>query len=254
MPKLKILGTSNAVPTEKHENTHMAITGKKRLVLVDSVGTPTVRLKQAGLDPLQITDLILTHFHPDHVCGVPSLLMNTWLMGRHAPLNIYGLPHCLDRIEQLMESYEYRAWPDFFPVTYYRLPEEEKTLVLEDEDLRILASPVRHLIPTIGLRVEALPDGRVLAYSCDTEPTPAMVRLAQGADVLIHEATGLGRGHSSAGQAGEIATQAAVGCLYLIHYPTLDDGYRSLVDQARKTFSGPVSLAEDFMEIELPAR
>jgi metal-dependent hydrolase (beta-lactamase superfamily II) len=43
-----------------------------------------VRLSKAGVDFNRLTDLILTHFHPDHVSGVPMLLMNMWLIYLHA--------------------------------------------------------------------------------------------------------------------------------------------------------------------------
>lgn len=99
MPKVIILGSSNAIPSTGHENTHMVVVGEDRTVLVDCVSNPILRLEKAGLDFNNLTDLVLTHFHPDHVSGVPLLLMDMWLMGRHKPLNIYGLHHTLDRME-----------------------------------------------------------------------------------------------------------------------------------------------------------
>jgi ribonuclease Z len=90
-----------------------------------------------------------------------------------------------------------------------------------------------------------------MAYSCDTEPCQAVINLASGADVLIHEASGAGPGHSSASQAGGIARQAEVGRLLLIHYPTRDPEPETLVEEARTTFPGEVGLATDFMELEL---
>jgi ribonuclease Z len=77
-----------------------------------------------------------------------------------------------------------------------------------------------------------------------------VTRLANGADVLIHEAAGGLRGHSSAAQAGETARQAEVGALYLIHYPTGKYASGDPVAEAIERFPGPVHLAEDFMEIE----
>jgi ribonuclease Z len=250
MPKLIILGSANAIPDERHENVHLAIQGSSCLVLVDCVGAPTVRLKQAGLDIDKLTDLILTHFHPDHVSGVPSLLMSMWLLGRQKLLNVYGLHHTIDRIETVMNLYEWEKWPDFFPVAFHRLPSEKMTQVLENDELRIHSSPVQHLIPTIGLRIEARQTGQVLAYSCDTEPCRSVIDLAEGAHTLIHEATGEMVGHSSASQAGEIAKMAGAESLYLIHYPTGDFDPRPLVDEAKKKFPGPVALAEDFMMID----
>lgn len=250
MAKIIILGSSNAIPTEKHENTHMAVVGSQNTLLIDCVSNPILRIPQAGIDFDSLTDLVLTHFHPDHVSGVPLLLMNMWLLGRRRPLNIYGLHHTLDRIEDLMGFYDWSSWPNFFPIAFYRLPQVEMTPVLANSEFRVFASPVRHLIPTIGLKVEFTNTGKSAAYSCDTEPCPQVKRLASGVDVLIHEASGASPGHSSASQAAAIAREAKAGALYLIHYPTRDADPALLVEEAKAAFSGSVALAQDFMELE----
>jgi ribonuclease Z len=125
------------------------------------------------------------------------------------------------------------------------------SLVLDCADFRVFASPVRHLIPTIGLRFEYHKSGKVLAYSSDTEPCAQVVRLAEGADVLIHEAAGEQIGHSSAAQAGGIAAQAEAAALFLIHYPTGRFAEGDPAQQARQKFQGEVSLATDFMTLDL---
>lgn len=249
MSKLVFLGTSNAVPDENHENTHMAIVGVERLLLIDCANNPIVRLRQANLDVLRLTDLILTHFHPDHVSGTPSLLMSSWLLGRTEPLDIYGLDDTLRRFEKMMDLYEWETWPGFFTVNLHTIPDGELQPVLDAPEFRIFASPVRHLVPAIGLRVEFPNSGKVLAYSSDTEPCDAVRKLAKEADVLVHEATGETLGHTSASQAGEIAAKAGARALYLIHYRSGDFDTNSLVEEARRTFNGPVSLSKDFMEL-----
>jgi ribonuclease Z len=249
MPKVIILGSSNAIPTTDHENTHMAVVGDERMVMVDCVSNPILRLEKAGLDFNNLTDLIVTHFHPDHVSGLPLLLMDMWLMGRRKPINIYGLHHTLDRVEDLMGFYGWAEWPDFFPVAFYRLPMQEMTPIIDSSDFRIFSSPVHHLLPTIGLRFEFNHTNKTMAYSCDTEPCAQVIRLAAGADILIHESAGASRGHSSAAQAGEVANQAEVGKLYLIHYPTGKYASGDLIAEAHQRYQGEVALAEDFMEL-----
>jgi ribonuclease Z len=172
-------------------------------------------------------------------------------MGRKTSLNIHGLDHTLNCVEKMMELYEWGDWPGFFPVDFHRLPTQEMVLVLEDEDFRIYSSPVTHLLPTIGLRVESLQSGRVIAYSCDTEPCSQVVKLARSVDILVHEATGQSHGHSSAAQAGEVANLAGAKSLYLIHYPPHFYGSQELLDEAGNNFSGEVKFAEDFLELEL---
>ncbi|HEX5837315.1 MAG TPA: MBL fold metallo-hydrolase [Anaerolineales bacterium] len=251
MPKVIILGSSNAVPSKDHENTHLVIIGNERTILVDCVSNPVVRLEQAGVDFNDLTDIVITHFHPDHVSGVPLLLMDMWLMGRTKPLNIYGLHYTLDRLEGLMGFYGWAEWPNFFSVGFFRLPESELAFVMDSSEFKVFSSPVHHMIPTIGLRIECKVPSKILAYSCDTEPCEQTVHLADGADILIHEAAGAVYGHSSAEQAGEIATQAEVGKLYLIHYPTGRFANGNLVEEAAKTYRGEIILATDFMTIDL---
>ena len=253
MAKLIFLGTSNAISDANHENTHMVLVGQERMVLIDCPNNPIIRFQKANVDFTRLSDLIVTHFHPDHASGVPQLLMNMWLMGRHASLTIHGLPHTLDRIENLMGLYGWAKWPNFFPVAFHRVPEQAMAPVIECEEFRILAVPVQHFIPTIGLRFEFASSKKVLAYSCDTEPCAQEIKLAEGADILVHESSGALPGHSSAAQAGQAARRAEVGQLYLIHYPTGQFATGDLLAEARQQFEGPVTLAEDYMVLDFPS-
>jgi ribonuclease Z len=251
MAKIIILGSSNAVSSKTNENAHMVIMGGARMILVDCPGKPVLRLEEAGLDFNRLTDIIITHFHPDHVSGLPLLLMDMWLMGRKDPIDIYGLSYTLDRVEAMMDLYSWSKWPDFYPVHFHRVPDIERSLVLDCADFRVSASPVCHLIPNMGLRIDIKEPVASLVYSSDTEPCPAVIRLSEGAKTLIHEAAGAHVGHSSAAQAGEIAAAAGVEELYLIHYPTgkfLDPG---LLAEARGSFKGAVQLATDLQVIDL---
>jgi ribonuclease Z len=250
MAKLIFLGTSNAISNENHENTHMVVVGKSCTVLIDCPNSPFQRFQRANVDIKTLGDLILTHFHPDHVSGVPQLLMNMWLMGRREQLKIYGLQHTIDRIETLMGLYGWREWPGFFQVKFIRLPEKAMIPVLDCEEFHIFATPVQHFIPTIGLRIEFSGSNKVLAYSCDTEPCAQVTQLAERADVLVHESSGALPGHSSAAQAGEAARRAEVGVLYLIHYPTGEFASGDPVADARRQFEGPVRLAQDYETLD----
>ncbi len=74
-----------------------------------------------------------------------------------------------------------------------------------------------------------------------------------GVDVLIHEATGSSKGHTSPEQAGEIASQANAAALYLIHYPPQLVDAQSLLARAQQTYPGPVYVAQDFQVISIEA-
>lgn len=254
MARLLILGSAAAISDAEHDNTYVALQGDEDgTLLVDCGANPLVKLKGFGVEHEHLTGVILTHFHPDHVFGLPLLLMQLWLLGRTRPLHLYGLHDCLTRVETMMVSFGWEAWPDFFPVVFHRLPDRDGMLVLDSADFRITAWPTRHFIPTIGLRIEVKSSGRVVSFSGDTEPTDRGVALARDADLLVHEAAGEGEGHSSAAQAGHVATLANARRLALIHYPVSRDGFSptALLDDARSTFSGPIVLARDLDQFEI---
>ena len=82
MAQIIILGSGYAIPNEQHENTHMLLKTSEKSILIDCASNPMQRLPQAGVKFDEISDIILTHFHPDHVSGLPILLMGMWLSGR----------------------------------------------------------------------------------------------------------------------------------------------------------------------------
>ena len=251
MAKLIFLGTASAVAYQEHENSFLVIKGEESSILVDCSSRPVMRLKEAGVEYNDLSDLIITHFHPDHVSGLATLIMDMWILGRQKEFHIHGCDHAISRAIKMMDLFGWQDWTDIYPVHFHTLPDVELAPVLENREFKIFSSPVQHMIPTIGIRIEYRNGVFVVAYSSDTSPIPETVRLAADADVLIHEATGTTFHHSTASQAGEIASQAGVDVLYLTHYPSADKiDPNSALSEAKKTFSGSVFLAEDLMEIE----
>jgi len=251
MARIVILGSSNAVNDAQHDYTHFLLIGERDTpILVDAGSNPLGKIKDLGVDDEALQDIILTHFHPDHVSGVPNMMMHMWLLGRQAPMRFYGLHHCINRTEDMMSGYGWQEWPNFFPVAFHRVSDRNNAKVMENDDFRISAWPVDHFVPTIGLRIENKVTGNVLAYSCDTAPTPSLHELADGADMLLHEAAGAGPGHSSARQAGQLATEVGAKSLYLIHYEVWNADPEPLVAEAEETYNGPVILCKDLDEFE----
>lgn len=251
MARLIILGTASAVSDENHDNTHLLLEGEKSVILIDCGSNAVVKLKRFGIHYERLTDMILTHFHPDHVFGVPILLMHMWLLGRKRALRVYGLNHCIERTEDMMHAFSWASWPNFFPVAFHRVTERPGMLVLDNDEFRITSYPVKHFIPTIGLRILSKASGKVVGYTCDTEPVPNIIEIGRNADLLLHESAGEDGGHSSARQAGEMATEAGAKKLVLVHYNVWDADPSLLVPQAKETYDGPVDLAEDYMVYEI---
>jgi ribonuclease Z len=250
MPKLIFLGTAAAVPDIDHENTHLLVEGNNESFLIDGPGSLFVRLQRAGVDTDKITHVILTHFHPDHISGIPSFLLALQMSGRTRKITFHANEHCMRLMMRFLDSFNWDNWC-YFPVDFELIAEREMHLVWLNDEFEFYSSPMSHYVPTIGLRIECKQSGKVVVYSCDTAPNPNLVRLAKGADILIHEATGAGDGHSTAYEAGETARQANVKKLYLVHYPVYKTNDLNLVVKAAQSFSGPVLLASDFDQVIL---
>ena len=251
MAILRFLGTSNSIPDLEHGNTHMLISIEDHNILIDCPGDIIQRMLKLNISPDHISELILTHFHPDHVGGVSLLLMSMWLQKRTKPLAIYGNHHTIKSVISLMENSGWQSWPDFYPVEFITILETQEGIspVLETETLRVTSAFGDHFLPTNALRFDFLKCGHSVAYSSDTEPCEEFVQLAKGAEIMIHESTGSGTGHSSSVEAAEIANRAGATDLYLIHYQARNQALEEMQEQARSVFKGEVHLARDFETI-----
>jgi ribonuclease Z len=249
MVKLLVLGSSSLVSTEGRRPTQLACLGSEHGLLIDCGVSPRGRLEDLGVGRDAIDDIFITHFHPDHTAGLPLFLMELCLRERRKPMRVHAGKGVLSRIRKMMDMYRWRKLPDQFPVAYRPVKYQKRAEVLSHGEFRVYSTPVCHVVPTMGLRVEILGSGTSFVYSADTEPSPNLVALARDAGLLIHEATGKGVGHSSAVQAASVARDAHVGKLLLIHTDPYADR-RTMIAEARAVFPGEVEIAEDRMQVE----
>lgn len=247
MERFIILGSSNAIPKIDQDNCHLFVEAGKQRILVDCGNNALVGLQKLGIDPNSITNLIITHFHPDHAGSLPNLLMGMWLEKRTESLTIHGLEYTLDRVKALMGLFGWNNWVNMYPIVFNTVPEGLKSKIIESVSITVGAVKVQHLIPTIGLRFD-FSSGKSVTYSCDTEPCEQLGKLAEVTDVLLQEAAGPGKGHTSARQAGTIATSSKAQKLILIHYDRRA-GVENLVRDTKSEFAGEVLAAFDGMEI-----
>jgi ribonuclease Z len=241
---LWLLGTSGAVPDGRRDYVSLVVEAADGLILIEAGGSPLHRLRRMGMDPMRLRGIFLSHRHPDHLSGLPGLLMGLWLLRRADPLWIAGPEDALERARALLDLFEWRSWAGMFPVDWRPIPPEPDSMVEASGSVRLLAAPVVHSVPTLALRIE-LPEGTA-AYSADTEPCPAMARLSRGVEVLIHEATGAYPGHTPPEGAGRIAREAGARRLILVHLPPEVDE-EAWIARARETFDGPVEIGWDGM-------
>jgi ribonuclease Z len=253
----------------------LAVVREGQYWLVDCADSPIDRLLKAGLDPLAVRGVIITHFHPDHVYGLPAFLMGLFLLGirqgrpRKDPLRIFARPEVLEPVSAMVSLYETQKWQGMFPIEYHAIaPEVGGAVVCDDgtnatEHLfEITAAPTRHSVPSLALRFALAADAtepgqdkaRAFVYSSDTAPCAEVEELASGASLLFHEATvpeasefSEYSGHSSPGDAAALAARAGVKQLVLIHYYELTpDKILQMMAVARRAFGRRVDVAQEF--------
>jgi ribonuclease Z len=246
MARLIILGSGAALPDASRDNTYMVIEGRESSILIDCGGSPLHKLRAVGVDLDTLDSLIVTHHHPDHIYGVPVLLLGLWLYGRQEPFHIFGPPRSVAALDSIMDALEWQDWPCTMPVAFHEVEMRVGHKVIESPEFEITIAPVEHHVPTIAVKVISRETGKSIVYSSDTEPCEALATLAQGADILLHEGTGNHAGHSSPAQAGAMARRCEVGKLVLIHFTVPDSELEGLRRAAEAEFDGPVELAEDF--------
>jgi ribonuclease Z len=252
------LGSSGAIPGRNRDTTSLVFVGKRDAVLVDCGGSPAQKLMLAGTDPRALSRVVITHIHPDHAYGLPSLVQTLFLLGRKTPLHLACREEHEAPLRGLLGLFGLLERPGLFPVVWEPVPPREGFTIGTPGDFALTASPNAHGgMPNMALRFEA-PGGPAVVYSSDTEPCAAVEALARGAHTLIHEATfserrprGIGA-HSTAAQAGEIAARAGVTRLILAHIDAgLHGELDALREEARARFSGEVEIARELVPYPL---
>jgi ribonuclease Z len=225
-------------------------------LLVDAGGSTYQRLLKAGIDPQQLVGVVLTHNHADHINGLPTLIFSMSLAGRTAPLTIYGLEPTLAMVRSILAVFQLER----HAVTPVWHPIEAGDSIDLGKGRTIHTTLTIHPRPCVALRFEqhAYQDHQAqqtLVYSADTAPSQAIIELARGSHTLIHEATcsyALPDVHTTPREAGEIARQAGVSRLVLVHFsPKWTMPEEQAIAEVRASgFSGVVCVGQEYQVLD----
>jgi ribonuclease Z len=103
--KLIFLGTGSAVPTAKRNHPAMLIQFKEENILIDCGEGTQRQFRKARINPCKITKLLITHWHGDHVLGLPGLLQTLMLNEYNKTLEIYGPKGTKDHMKRFMDLF-----------------------------------------------------------------------------------------------------------------------------------------------------
>jgi ribonuclease BN (tRNA processing enzyme) len=158
-------------------------------VLLDGGAPLLPHMHRLGVDPGDIEVVFLTHFHGDHTLGLPPFVLHRVFVDRR-PLTFVGPSGVEEHLEKLWEV----SWgPDWkrvmrpqFKVRYVTAKASGTVVGVKYETVRL----DHGTMGSTGYRIHV--NGKVVAYSGDTEPTAPLDKLVDNADVAIVEATGPG--------------------------------------------------------------
>jgi ribonuclease BN (tRNA processing enzyme) len=187
--QLQFVGCGDAFGSGGRFNTCFHLTGRNFNVLIDCGASSLVALNKLAINRNDIEIIFLTHFHADHVGGVPPFLLEAnYVVKREQALTIVGPPSLKSRFGDIMDV--------GFPGTkslelHFPLQLKELEIGTRNEfgGLRLTPFHVKHddrAGPCLGFRFEA--EGKVFAYSGDTEWTDAVIDIGYEADLFICEA------------------------------------------------------------------
>lgn len=223
------LGTSSAVHSKDRNHPSIAIKAFGETFLFDCGEATQRQLIHTNVSPMKISKIFITHFHGDHILGLPGLLQSMSLNGRQTPLTIYG-PKGLGKIKDAIYSLGYCAIE--YPVEFVEI---DSGIIIDTEEYFIQAQRVKHNVPALAYSIEekkkprflrekaielGVPvgpafgrlhngeeveiEGRIIkpeqvlgparkgnkiTYSGDTRPCEEMIMLALDSTILIHEST-----------------------------------------------------------------
>jgi ribonuclease BN (tRNA processing enzyme) len=274
--KVVLLGTKGGpTPSAFRAPASVAISVDGHLYLLDSPSGVAVQLAKAGFRLDQLSQLFITHNHSDHVLDAGNLMVLAWGSGLKAPVTIQGPPPLKDIVSRSLAASSYD--------TSARMREEGRPplnplvkvheisapgVIFEDARVKVTSALVDHFTvkPAFAYRFDTA--ARSIVVSGDTTFSDNLVKLATGADVLIHEAMYLPgvdqladgnasvkehllRSHSTTEQVGMVAARAGVKKLVLSH---LVPAFPSITDEmwlrgVRKTFTGEAIVGRDLQEV-----
>ncbi|MEY8037787.1 ribonuclease Z [Saccharopolyspora cebuensis] len=299
--ELVVLGTASQTPTRRRNHNGYLLRWDGVGLLFDPGEGTQRQMRFAGVSAQDVHHLCLTHFHGDHCLGVPGVIQRMSLDQVDHPVRAHypaDGEHYFERLRHatpfqdaaVLEQCPVRAdgliaTGSFGELHAARLDHRIETFgyrLVEPDGVRMLPDRLRSrgiTGPRVGelrragelvvdgervalAEVSAPRPGQRFAFVMDTRLCDAAFALAEGADLLVAEATFLAEDarlaeqyrHLTAAQAGRIAAESGVRTLVLTHFSQRYNDTARFHDEAAAVFDGEIVVAEDLMRIPVPAR
>ncbi len=271
-----LLGTGSSYTTPQRQGPATLVEHEQIRLLVDCGAGVVPRLQEHGSS--DITAVLLTHLHHDHVADLVSYILFCWRQGRTRPQRIFGPPGTRAFVTHLLEAWR----PEMGRRIAFERRKDAYGLKIEVEDLEagsrlrlegmaVTAVQVDHATIDVAFGYLFETEGLRCAVSGDTRYSRRLVVAAREVDLLIHEccvpwelsnlgATATGatgdsvlEAHAKPEEVGWAATEIRPRSLALSHFTPARFDKRRLMRELRQHYRGPAVIGEDLMRFDLAA-
>lgn len=236
-PPLEVtfLGTSAASGVARENTSATLLRYGEQLILVDCGVNALAQLRRCGVEASDLTAVVLTHWHTDHVAGLPQLIAASSVVGANgtkSPLRVWAPPPPRILAPALA-----------LPPRKVDLRQAGDGTVVQIDGAVLRATGTDHTIVSVAWTFEeAGPAGRKVLFTGDARPSFPLIRAAKKADLLIHDSTyshahaGWAKrlGHSTARQAAVDARSARAGTLVLTHISSREKREKLRAEASRR--------------------
>jgi ribonuclease BN (tRNA processing enzyme) len=254
--RLVVVGCGTVVPeADRGCSSYYVELGGGRILLDCGAGA-VQSLARLGLPWSEISDLVITHFHADHVGALPGLffaLRHGIQPARREALTVWGPPGTRGLFERLAAALGDYLLDPGFPLSFREL--EPGSGAELSSGVALSVHETAHTEESHAVRLDG-PDAAV-GYTGDTGPMPGLGRFFGEMDLLVSECSltddQVGDNHLSPTRVAAIAAEARPGLLLLSHiYPHVRERYDVPALVAAAGWAGPTRVAADGMSISLP--
>lgn len=254
MYTIRFLGTGSALHT-KRRMTSICFQAKNKTFLIDcGDGFSCIRqLLKVNISPTVIQDIFVTHAHADHIVGLPHLLFYQLIKRKNSIIRIYGPKETLSTVKKICflthEDIKNRANRlRFIPLTTRKSVRIGVNTITSARMKGRAGAPVCYAY-------SIQKGSKKVVFSSDTKPNKALNKLSENTTMLIHECFGTSShqqlirsyGHSTAKDAALLAARSQTKHLVLTHLHEQKGVEKAIRLEARKYFSGTITVAEDEM-------
>lgn len=139
-----LLGTGSAVPTARKNHQAVLLKYKSEAMLFDCGEGTQRQIRMAKLNPCKITKIFISHWHGDHVLGLPGLLWTLALSDYRKSLEIYIPKGTKDYIKRMLDFFV------FVGKINISIKEVDRGIVFQNQDFKIIAERMNHTTKTLG--------------------------------------------------------------------------------------------------------